>query len=735
MTDQTLHPEEGSHKDHHSATKNLPRKRKWPIPPPPSCPIGWQPNALTPVFYGHRDYTTNQGTPANLRVFFPSLDGSPASGALLAGCGRYPLVLFIHGSCPGAVEHYKVWLRLPAQLARAGYVVAALDVPESGTDPATPNHPALPAIAATLTWMRQTWEYREVLMAPPATAIIGHSYGALLSGRFALQNDLSAYVSLSGVWGNWDIQAGGPKPIDALGIPMLFIHGGSDLLTTMFGHGQWEKLNTPKHRIIFENGMHWDYLPEGTTPCDRTRGTCKLVDEATADFVTMFLARYLPPELAPHLPDQIPDSLTPPPLVLTPEQEFYAGSYLNGVAGLSGNNKCGFTQESETDPSRFIINNFGYEQGWRVDQHPRFVTDLTGDRRSDIVGFGDDGVWTSLNNGNGSFQPPRFVLANFGYKAGNWRVDKHLRLMANLTRDERADIVGFGDDGVWTALNGGNGTFQAARLVINDFGYNQGWRVDKHPRLMVDLNGDFRDDFVGFGNHGVWIAISNSDGTFQPTQLVLQNFGFNQGWRVDKHPRFVAKITGDFPTDIVGFFDDGVWLATGNGNGNFQPARRVINNFGYNQGWRVNQHPRFLADLTGEGRADVVGFGNDGVWTCVSAGNGNFQPPRLVLNEFGFNQGWRVDRHPRFLVDLTGDRTADIIGFGDDGVYVAMSRGDGTFHPARRVIKNFSINEGGWRVDRHPRFVANLTTDRAADIIGFGDQGVWIALNKGNGTF
>ena len=97
-------------------------------------------------------------------------------------------------------------------------------------------------------------------------------------------------------------------------------------------------------------------------------------------------------------------------------------------------------------------------------------------------------------------------------------------------------------------------------------------------------------------------------------------------------------------------------------------------------GWRVEQHPRFLADLTGDGRADIVGFGDDGVWVSFNNGDGTFQAPHQVLSNFGFNLGgWRVDRHPRFAVDLTGDGRADIIGFGDRGVSVALNNGSGGF--------------------------------------------------------
>ncbi|KAJ7250999.1 hypothetical protein C8J57DRAFT_1520864 [Mycena rebaudengoi] len=77
------------------------------------------------------------------------------------------------------------------------------------------------------------------------------------------------------------------------------------------------------------------------------------------------------------------------------------------------------------------------------------------------------------------------------------------------------------------------------------------------------------------------------------TQASINNFGYNAGgWRVEKHPRFVASLTADKRGDIVGFGNDGVYIAIYNGNGTFQPIRRVIDNFGYNQGWRVEKHPR-----------------------------------------------------------------------------------------------------------------------------------------------
>jgi hypothetical protein len=252
-----------------------------------------------------------------------------------------------------------------------------------------------------------------------------------------------------------------------------------------------------------------------------------------------------------------------------------------------------------------------------VEQHPRFLADLTGDGRADIVGFADAGVWVALNNGDGTFQPPHLAIADYGYNAGGWRVEQHPRFLADLTGDGRADIVGFADAGVWVALNNGDGTFQPPHLAIADYGYNAGgWRVEQHPRFLADLTGDGRADIVGFANAGVWVALNNGDGTFQPPHLAIADYGYNAGgWRVEQHPRFLADLTGDGRADIVGFADAGVWVARNNGNGTFDTPGLLITNFGHNAGgWLVNKHPRLLADTTGDGRADIVGFGNAGVW-------------------------------------------------------------------------------------------------------------------------
>ena len=306
---------------------------------------------------------------------------------------------------------------------------------------------------------------------------------------------------------------------------------------------------------------------------------------------------------------------------------------------------------------------------WLVERNPRFLADITGDGRADIVGFGDTGVWTAISNGDGTFRPPRVMLPDFGPQAGGWRVDRHPRFLADITGDGKADIVGFGEAGVFVALSNGDGTFQPPRFVIADFGVRSGWRVENHPRFLADITGDGKADIVGFGEAGVFVASSKGDGTFQAPRFVLDNFGFRGGWWVEKHPRFLADITGDGKADIVGFGDAGVWTARSNGDGSFQPAQFVLTDLGFKAGfWRVEKHPRFLADINGDGRADIVGFGDAGVYVALANIDGSFPGPlRFVQPNFG---------HQRTVLALVrSDREVD-----DAGIW-RSTNGGGTWSP------------------------------------------------------
>ncbi|WP_130796900.1 FG-GAP-like repeat-containing protein [Streptomyces otsuchiensis] len=314
------------------------------------------------------------------------------------------------------------------------------------------------------------------------------------------------------------------------------------------------------------------------------------------------------------------------------------------------------------------------------------LADTTGDGKPDVVVLGADGVRVSAQGADGTFAPAggELVLAAFGHgrQAGGWSADRHPRFLADTTGDGRLDIVGCHDDGVWVSLQDEDGTFAplADEPALLAFGHDDGaggWRTDRHPRFLADTTGDGRLDIVGCHDDGVWVSLHEEDGTFAEPLYVLDDFGADQGWSsAGEHPRFLVGTTAGGAVDVVGFGPQGVVVSRGRGDGTFEPSELVMNDFGSAQGWTSARHLRLVADVTGDGAPDIVGFGDAGVWVSHGRGDGRFEQAQLVCRGFGYDGdagGWRVDRHPRFLSDITGDGRVDIVGFGGPGVYVARN--------------------------------------------------------------
>lgn len=115
----------------------------------------------------------------------------------------------------------------------------------------------------------------------------------------------------------------------------------------------------------------------------------------------------------------------------------------------------------------------------------------------------------------------------------------------------------------------------------------------------------------------------------------------------------------------------------------------------------------FIADINDDGFGDLVVSGEEGVWVAIGNGDRTFRDPRLVIKDFGYAGGWRIDKHPRFVVDLTGNGALNTIGFGDEAVWASYNDGKGSFGPVGKLTEEFSAN-CGWTMDKTVRWVANL---------------------------
>jgi len=295
---------------------------------------------LEPVFYGYADYNPSVGAPTNMRVYYPSADGSPQCAPFLAGPGHFPLVIFLHGNC-SETFHFTKWSHLPKVLARSGFIVAIPDLGENSQSPWDLSNTAYAVINNVITWMRSTWSHSAFVMQPPTLGIVGHSYGALLGGQLAKTIPATAYVSLGGVWGHWSPPV--PAPIKTLTLPKLLVWGTNFGETdAMLKEAAWNALPQPKYRLVFTNGEHWDYVPASNTSCAGQAdswGPCDLVYRLTADFTAVFLSKYMPPEQAPAPGAILPD-LIPPASTRTNEQKSFESGHLESFGAVSTHAGC-----------------------------------------------------------------------------------------------------------------------------------------------------------------------------------------------------------------------------------------------------------------------------------------------------------------------------------------------------------------------------------------------------------
>ncbi|SBS71520.1 exported hypothetical protein [uncultured Microbacterium sp.] len=356
-------------------------------------------------------------------------------------------------------------------------------------------------------------------------------------------------------------------------------------------------------------------------------------------------------------------------------------------------------------------------------------TDLNSDGRADIVAFDTTGVMVSRSTGS-VFTTATRALSSFGTETG-WSTSTSLRTVMDVTGDGAPDIVGFGGSGVFVARGNGSGGFGSPSRWTTAFSAGSGWSLSGHVRTLADVNGDGLRDIIGFGKYGVSVSL-NTGGAFGAPRRWSNAMGGEAAgsWDTTRHQRFVRDVNGDGRADLIGFGASGVQVALSTGDG-FAAPRSWSAAFGLDRGWRVDVTPRQLTDMNADGRPDVVGFGRDGVYVALNTGS-SFATARRWTTSFGLSsgsRGWQTTRDPRVLADVNGDGRPDIVGLRTGGAWVARNTGS-AFTSAARWTTDYGSTE--WTLGVMPRGVADVNGDDRADIVGFARHGVHVALSTGS---
>jgi hypothetical protein len=171
-----------------------------------------------------------------------------------------------------------------------------------------------------------------------------------------------------------------------------------------------------------------------------------------------------------------------------------------------------------------------------------------------------------------------------------------------------------------------------------------------------------------------------------------------------------ADVTGDGKADLVAQNPNDTWVMASTGSG-FVGAGQWSSVAFHGQ---VANH---IGDVTGDGKADLVAQNETDTWVMASTGSGFVGAGRWSSVPF---QG-RVANH---IGDVTGDGKADLIAQNKDDTWVMTSTGSGFVGAGRWSLVAFE----GW-VANH---IGDVTGDGKADLIAQNKDDTWVMTSTGS---
>jgi hypothetical protein len=372
------------------------------------------------------------------------------------------------------------------------------------------------------------------------------------------------------------------------------------------------------------------------------------------------------------------------------------------------------------------------------------LADVNGDGRDDLCARDGGGIACATSTGS-SFNTLSRWTGEFGaFWSGDeayWGTIQY----PDVNGDGKADVCGRGYGGIICGLS--NSTSFSTPTVWSDaFSDINGWA--SHPSYwktiqFPDLNNDRMADVCGRGIGGIYCALSNGTTSFGTVMLWSSAFSDVNGWKLD--PSYwstiqFADVDGDTYSDVCGRGYAGVWCAL---NG-LEYARTSVEIFAnpvlwtrqYSDAFRWNTDSSYwstiqLADINGDGKADICGRGINGLYCGQSTGR-SFDTPSLGVPEFSDANGWNAEQFYKSirLVDVNGDGRADACGRGIESIYCAKASlfsSTISFEPIELRVTNFGDVDGWGTSESYWGTVqpGNVARTAGARWCGRGSDGIY----------
>ncbi len=370
--------------------------------------------------------------------------------------------------------------------------------------------------------------------------------------------------------------------------------------------------------------------------------------------------------------------------------------------------------------------------GWPAIKHASRA-DIDGDGKADLCGRDASGITCALAAASGGFGAP--FAGPAWSDANGWMAPRYASTIqfADINGDGKADACGRAGARVTCVLSNGSGF--GAPVPGPSWSDAAGWSLPEYYATvqLADVNGDGKSDVCGRSPAGITCALSS--GTAFGTPFAGPAWSDADGWNVPNRYRTIrfADIDGDGRADVCGRSADGVHCAASTGSGFGPDIAGPAWTDAVGWGRAAYASTLQLADIDGDGRADVCARGAAGIECALSTGTGF--APEFAGPAWGDAAGWSAPAYYATIVfpDLDGDGRSDVCGRAPSGMTCALSTGSGFGAPFAGPSWS---DAAGWNQAHYYGTIGagDVDGDGKDDLCGRDSVGVTCALSAG-GSF